>query len=136
MRDVAVDLLLVPMQQDHVRRLGDLGQGAHPAQDLLSMIVGVAAGTDEGEDPDKGRVEELGELAACGIRSRCGSKSSSMKILPIGEPMLDTCWAARVASFSALRPTKIGSTVMRSPSGRLMPPSSRMARSERTRCWR
>jgi hypothetical protein len=33
---------------------------AHPAQHLLSMIVGGAAGTDEGEDPDKGRVEELG----------------------------------------------------------------------------
>src|SRR5829696_3945575 len=47
MRDVAVELPIVLMQQDRVRRLGDLREGAHPAQHLLSMIVGVAAGRDE-----------------------------------------------------------------------------------------
>ena len=42
---------------------------------------------------------------------------------------------ASAATFSALRPTRIGSGITRSPFGSATPPCSRMARIERTRCW-
>ena len=77
--------------KDHAGVFGDPGQRAHPAEHLVAVIVRVSARADEeGEDPDVRRGEEAATSAACRIRTRCGSKSSSMKILPIGEPMLDT----------------------------------------------
>ena len=42
---------------------------------------------------------------------------------------------ASAAIFSALRPTRIGSGITRSPFGSATPPCSRIARIERTRCW-
>src|SRR6185503_13191755 len=42
---------------------------------------------------------------------------------------------ASAASFSALRPTNIGSGITRSPFGSLTPPCARIATIERTRCW-
>src|SRR5690349_24826459 len=42
---------------------------------------------------------------------------------------------ASAASFSALRPTNIGSGITRSPFGTLTPPCARIATIERTRCW-
>ncbi len=45
------------------------------------------------------------------------------------------CVCAISANFSALRPTRIGSGITRSPFGKVTPPWSRMAQIERTRCW-
>src|SRR5688500_13514474 len=42
---------------------------------------------------------------------------------------------ASAAIFSALRPTRIGSGITRSPFGNATPPWLRMAMIERTRCW-
>ena len=42
---------------------------------------------------------------------------------------------ASAATFSALRPTRIGSGITRSPFGSATPPCSRIATIERTRCW-
>ena len=56
-RDVAVDLLLVLVQQDHALALGDVGQRAHPDQDVVADVVGVLPlGGVEREDPDVSRV--------------------------------------------------------------------------------
>jgi hypothetical protein len=52
------------MQQDRVRRLGDLREGAHPAQHLLSMIVGVAAGRDKAKGAAFGRARPTWQRAA------------------------------------------------------------------------
>ena len=45
------------------------------------------------------------------------------------------CALASAASFSSLRPTRIGSGITRSPLASATPPSLRMATIERTRCW-
>src|SRR6266851_1482346 len=45
------------------------------------------------------------------------------------------CSAASFFSFSALRPTRIGSGITRVPSASSTPPSLRMAMTERARCW-
>jgi hypothetical protein len=45
---------------------------------------------EEGEDPDEEGFKETGTSAACCIRTRCGSRSSSIKIFPIGDPTLET----------------------------------------------
>src|SRR4051794_19254495 len=46
------------------------------------------------------------------------------------------CLSPSSCSFAALRPTMIGSTWIRDPSGSSTPPWSRIARIDRTRCWR
>src|SRR6266852_7790707 len=45
------------------------------------------------------------------------------------------CSAASFFSFSALRPTRIGSGITRVPSPSRTPPSLRIAMTERARCW-
>src|ERR1700694_3004188 len=45
------------------------------------------------------------------------------------------CSAASFFSFSALRPTRIGSGITRVPSASRTPPSLRIAITERARCW-
>src|SRR5260221_4936709 len=45
------------------------------------------------------------------------------------------CSAASFFSFSALRPTRIGSGITRGPSPSRPPPSLRIAMTERARCW-
>src|SRR5579884_2197809 len=45
------------------------------------------------------------------------------------------CRRASDSTFSGLRPTRMGSGQITRPSPRSIPPSSRMARMERTRCW-
>src|SRR6266705_3706221 len=45
------------------------------------------------------------------------------------------CSAASFFSFSGLRPTRIGSGITRVPSASRTPPSSRIAMTERAKCW-
>ncbi len=45
------------------------------------------------------------------------------------------CSFARCSTFAALRPTRMGSGINRSPFGSGIPFSARMARMERIRCW-
>nr|KEP24564.1 hypothetical protein DA06_06110 [Georgenia sp. SUBG003] len=47
-----------------------------------------------------------------------------------------SCRPASSRSFSSLRPTRTGSTCTRPPSSSSAPPASRIARTDRTRCWR
>ena len=79
-----------------------LRPGADPAAHRDEVIERMRALARIAEDADLillhenekirmyGASKECAISAACRIRSRCGAKSSSMKILPIGEPMLET----------------------------------------------
>src|SRR5690606_2097935 len=63
LRGVAVDLLLVLVQQDHVVALGLGGERGHPAQHLVAVRHGVVALRDEeGEEPDVGRLQHPGDV--------------------------------------------------------------------------
>ena len=70
----------------------DVGERAHPAQHLVAVVCRVVPRSDEErEDPDVAAPRRVAATsAACRVRSRCGSKSSSTGILPMGEPMLET----------------------------------------------
>ena len=55
--DVAVDVLLVLVQQGHALTLGEVGQRPHPDEDVVADVLGAAALEVEREDPDVRRAE-------------------------------------------------------------------------------
>ena len=71
--DVAVDLLLVLVQQNDVVRLGVIGKGLHAGHDLATVPRRVILRRqEEAEHPDVGRAESLGQIhdMAEGVKMR------------------------------------------------------------------
>ena len=62
-RNVAVDIFLVLVRQDHVRTSGHLSQGAHAGEHLVTPTVRIGAfRNEEREDSDVRRFESLRDL--------------------------------------------------------------------------
>src|SRR6266705_2271280 len=86
-------------------------------------------------------------LAAMALLSTAGRsfvEAASKKTASSGFPSASSrsvvqrstpCSAASFSSFSGLRPTRIGSGITRVPSASRTPPSSRLAMTERAKCW-
>ena len=63
LRVIAVDVLLVLVQEHHVMAVGCAGQRSHPAQHLVAVPPGFAPRRDEErEQPDVGRVQDPGNV--------------------------------------------------------------------------
>lgn len=62
-RSVAVDVLLVLVQEHHIVSTGPLGKGGHAPQDLVAVRRRfVAFREEEGENPDVGSLESFGDV--------------------------------------------------------------------------
>ena len=62
LRDVAVDVLLVLVQQHDAGGLGQRREGAHPAEHLVAVPLGrLVRAQEEREDPDERGAEALGD---------------------------------------------------------------------------
>ena len=106
---IAVEPILVGRNQAKITELAELHKIEHWSTDLDAVIA----------DPTVDVVFDA-------------SMTASRSVVQCSTP----CRRASSATLASLRPTRIGSTVTRVPSGRVTPPWSRMGRIERSRCWR